>query len=142
MSAGTTVREFSGFLPHRCRQSRFRHALGAKRRIQSVDQSLFANGLVQEADRSRLKRLLSCLCVPEIGDEDDWDGMRRDQVPLQLEAIHPGHRDVEDRAGHVSKLRGVQKIAGGVEDRGTESDQRDQTLERFAERRIVIDDRD
>ena len=68
--------------------------------------------------------------------------MRRNQVLLQLEAIHPRHRDVEDRAGHVWKLRGVQEIAGRGEDRGTEPDQREQTAERFAERLIVIDDRD
>src|ERR1700730_1870295 len=79
--AGTTVREFLGLLTHRCRESLC--SLCAKRRIQSVDQSLFAKRLVQEADRSRLKRLLSCLCVPEVRDEDDWNGMRRNQMPLQ-----------------------------------------------------------
>src|ERR1700730_18142350 len=62
--AGSTVREFSGlFNPSMPRVSLL---LCAKRRIQSVDQSLFANGLVQEAHRSRLNRLLSCLCVPEV----------------------------------------------------------------------------
>jgi len=66
----------------------------------------------------------------------------RNQVLLQLEAIHPRHRDVEDRAGHVWKLSGVQKIAGRRKDRGTEPDQREQTLESFAGRLIVIDDRD
>ena len=40
------------------------------------------------------------------------------------------------------KLRGVQEIAGRGEDRSTEPDQREQTLESFAERLIVIDDRD
>jgi hypothetical protein len=68
--------------------------------------------------------------------------MRRNQVPLQLEAIHPRHRDVEDPAGHAWKLMGVEEIAGGAEDRGTVPDQREQTLESFAERLIVVDDRD
>ena len=40
------------------------------------------------------------------------------------------------------KLRGVQEIASGSEDRGTEPDQPEQTIESFAERLIVIDDRD
>src|SRR6266852_9121948 len=131
---------FLGLLTHRCRQSRY--SLCAKRRIQSVDQRLFANRLVQEANRSRPKRSLSCLCVPEISDEDDWNGLRRNQVPLQLEAIHPRHRDVEDRAGHVWKLMGVEEIAGRSEDRCSEPDELKQALECLAERLIVIDDRD
>jgi len=68
--------------------------------------------------------------------------MRRNQVPLQFEAIHPRHRNVEDRAGHGWKLRGVQEIAGRGEGRSPKPDQREQTLESFAERLIVIDDRD
>ena len=95
---------FLGLLTHRYRQ--FRRSLCAKRRIQSVDQSLFANRLVQEANRSRLHRLLSCLCVPVIRDEDDGYWMRRSQVPLQLEAVHPRHRDVEDHAGHILEIEG------------------------------------
>ena len=69
--------------------------------------------------------------------------MRRNQVPLQLETIHPRHRDVEDRAGHVWKLssRGVEEIVGRGEGRGTEPDQPEQTVKSFAERLIVIDDR-
>ena len=61
---------------------------------------------------------------------------------LQLEAIHPRHRDVEDRAGDVRKFRGVEEIAGRSEGRSPEPDQLEQTLESLAERLIVIDDRD
>jgi hypothetical protein len=68
--------------------------------------------------------------------------MRCNQVPLQLQAIHPRHRDVEDRAGHVWKLRRVEEIAGRSKDRSPELDQREQILESLAERLIVIDDRD
>jgi len=87
-----------------------------------VDQSLFAKRFVQVANRSVPQRLLACLCVAEIRDEDDGNGMRRNQVLLQLEAVHSRHRDVKDRAGHVLKLRGVQEIAGRGEERYPEPD--------------------
>ena len=131
---------FLRLLTHRCHHPRY--LLCAKGRIQGVEQILFVKGLVQEANRSRPQRLLSCLCVPKIRDEDDGDGTRRNQVPLQLEAIHLRHRDIEDGAGHDRKLGRVQEIAGRGEDRSAEPDQREQTRERLAERLIVIDDCD
>jgi len=68
--------------------------------------------------------------------------MGRNQMPLQLEAIHFRHGDIEDHAGDARKFRGLQEIAGRGEDRRTEPDQREQTVKSFAERLIVIDDRD
>ena len=83
-----------------------------------------------------------CLFVAVSRDEDDGDGVGTSQVALQLEAVHVRHRDIEDHARHIRKLRGVQETAGRGEARGTEPDRLEQTLESLANRRIVIHDCD
>jgi hypothetical protein len=110
--------------------------------VQGVDQGFVAEGFGEEANRSRPQRLLPCLFVPVGPDEDDGDGVGSNQVTLQLEAVHLRHRDIEDHAGHARKLRGVQEIAGRGEDRGTEPDRLEQTLESFADGCIIIHDCD
>jgi len=116
--------------------------LFVKCRLQGVDQGLVAERLVQEANRSRPQRPLPCLFVPVSRDEDDGDGVGASQVALQLEAVHVRHRDIEDHAGHVRELRGVQEAAGRGEARGPEPDRLEQALESLANRRIVIHDCD
>jgi len=86
----------------------------------------------QEANSLRPQRLVSCISVPG-SNEDDWYRMRGNQMTLQLEAVHHRHRDIEDQAGHLRKLVGVQEIAGRVESRGTESDRFQQTLDSLAD---------
>ena len=108
--------------------------------VQGGDQGLVAERLVQEANRSRPQRPLPCLLVAVSRDEDDGDGVGTRQMALQLEAVHVRHRDIEDHAGHVGKLRGVQETAGRDEARGPEPDRLEQTLESLADRRIVIHD--
>src|SRR5580692_1299684 len=120
---------------HSCYRSR------SQRSVQGVDQSLIAEGFGQEANSSRLQRLLACISVP-CRDEDDGYWTSVSQMTLQLETVHHRHRDVEDQAGHIRELGGVQESAGRVESRGAEPDRLQQALDRLTDIYVVIDDCD
>ncbi|MPN18910.1 hypothetical protein SDC9_166275 [bioreactor metagenome] len=112
-----------------------------QRRSDGVQQGEVFERLFQEVDGAGLHRPHRVGDVAVAGDEDD---RQRPAAPrqfvLQRQAVDAGHADVEDETGKV--LQPVERQE--VERRGIDLDLHafgaDQAAQRFADRRVVVDD--
>ncbi len=74
-------------------------------------------------------------------DEDDRQRMARLSQPgLQIESSESGHADVEDETGRPRGARVVQERLRRRKGDGVQPDRADQTTERAADARVVVDD--
>ena len=75
-------------------------------------------------------------------DENDRDvTLAHRQVTLELEPAHPRHPDIEYEAIGALQVLRTREVVGGRECLHTQPDRADQTAQRFADRLIVIHNR-
>src|SRR5258705_12920428 len=81
--------------------------------LQAVHQSLCLEGLAEKAGRPAGHRFLLDAGFGAGGDHDHRQRtMANAELAFELEAVHPGHLDVGDGAGKLSKIARCEKILG------------------------------
>src|SRR5207245_3975892 len=115
-------------------------AISCKAQLDGVQQVLIAERLGQELDRSSLYRLDGHRDVPVSGDKDDRNvNIRRRQLSLKIETTSPGQPDIEHEASGAVRAPLVQEFGNRSQGLGLHADGSDQTAERLADSRVVID---
>src|SRR6267143_3695756 len=118
-------------------------SLRLQRCIHRVQQCVLTERLDQVRDRAvsqcaRARSLVGSMCR----DENDRNvTLAGRQVTLQVEATHPRHSDIEYEAVGVLQLLRTREVFGGRECLHAQPDRADQAAQRFANRLIVIDNR-
>jgi hypothetical protein len=83
---------------------------------------------------------LLCFFVVMTGDEDDWQLRAFDpDAPLQVETAHAWHSDICDQTARFLKTC-LQKILRERKHTCCETGRLDETFQRFANSKIIIDD--
>src|SRR3989441_532186 len=77
----------------------------------SIQQRITVEGLVEDRDRAGLQGSPARLLVAVRSQDDNTNGGVSDrQVPLEVEAAHPGHLQIEHQATGVLSLGGSQEL--------------------------------
>ena len=107
------------------RCSRFIADSHAQGRPDGVEQGVAAERLSEERDSAGLEGLPTRLFVAVRGQNDNRDpGACGGQVPEEVEAIHPGHPQIEHKATGVRSMSGLQELFRGDERLDPEADRR------------------
>src|SRR3989442_16041972 len=95
-----------------------------------VEQRIALERLSEERDRAGLQSSLARLVVAVSGENDHRDSRARDrEMPEEVEAVHPGHSQIEHQTGSGLALNGSQEIFRGCERLDSEADRRQQISE-------------
>src|SRR5216683_3689775 len=104
-----------------------------------VEQHVGIHRLVQECNRTSGQSLRASFFTAMRGEEDDRNSPTvRNQIVLQLQAVHPGHPPVENQASDRWKILTMQQLFRGREEEHRESDGSQKTGKRHANRFIII----
>ena len=109
-------------------------------------QHLGADRLHQEVERAELVALEDRVVLPrQAGDEDDRRravASARAHEPRGLEAVHAGHRDVEDDQREVLLEQARERLDAGPREHQLAAERRERGLDRDQVRVVVVDDED
>ena len=112
-----------------------------QRGMQMLDQEATIEGLVQETNRSALKRALPNILFRKGANKNKRQAMAHSaQMRLQLYTAHGRHLDVSNHARRIFQLRRLEKGFGRGENMNRISQRPDEVLRRGADRCIVIND--
>src|SRR6266446_2383950 len=115
-------------------------AISHEAELNRVQQVLVAERLGQKLDRSSLYRLDGHRDVAISGDEDDRNvNIRRRELSLKIQTTSARQPDIEHEAGRAVRAPFVQKFGNRSQGLGLHADGSDQTTERLADPRVVID---
>src|SRR5438128_11143410 len=96
--------------------SRFIADSRAQGRPDGVEQGVAAERLSEERDRAGLEGLPARLFVTVRGQNDNRDpGARGGQMSEEVEAIHPGHPQIQYKTAGVGSMSRLQELFGGGE---------------------------
>src|SRR2546427_6405281 len=86
----------------------------AQGRPDGVEQGVAAERLSEERNRAGLEGSPARLFVVVRGQNDNRDpGARSGQMPQEVEAIHPGHPQIEHKASGVRSMSGLHLVSEG-----------------------------
>src|SRR6267378_6469469 len=99
-------------------------------RLDRVEQRIALERLCEERDRAGLQGSPTRLFVAVSSENDHRDPRACDcEMPEEVEAVHPGHSQIEHQTGGGLALSGPQKIFRGLERLDCEADRRQQISE-------------
>jgi hypothetical protein len=109
--------------------------------VQVTDQSVFVEGLGQEAKRSLAERLSAGVFVGDGGDEYEWNPVSpAAQMRLELDAAHRRHTDVSDDTPGMVQFGRLQEGLGGSKRKRRVAERPDEIVEPGANRVIIVND--
>src|SRR6202521_1253317 len=108
-----------------------------------VEELLITERLRKELNGTALHRLHRHRDVAVPCDEDDWEfPVRRGELALKIKTALPRQPDVEDQAGGAIRRIGLEKVGNGRKEVSIQAERSQQTPNRCAKVRIVINDQD
>ena len=108
-----------------------------------VEQYLFADGLAQEANGSRLQGALLFLLACSGTNEDDGNPVAKFRQPLlKFQTTHSRHTHVEQKAGCLGEKLGTKELLGGTKGLGSKAGPAKQPQGGNAHQGVVVHDRD
>ncbi len=121
-------------------------AVGAvllQRALNTVDQVLVAEGLLQEVERTGLHGLHRHRHIAVAGNENDRDHRAQPvELLLQLQAAHFRHAHVQHQAARLSGVVVLQEFAGRSQCRGHQPDGLQQQAQRAPDSLVIVNDED
>src|SRR3954452_7513031 len=116
-------------------------AITREAELNGVKELLITKRLRKELNGTTLHRLHRHRDVAVPCDEDDWDfSVRRGELALKIKTALPRKPDVEDQAGGAIQRIGLEKVGNGRKYVSIQAERSQQTPNRCAKVRIVIND--